>query len=139
MKTFIFLFCLTILSHTVVSKPNKQAANQIVGTWKFSSQSKINDFQKVFANQADYQTEFFTFAPNNTFIHEFTDVNGNSVKTLNGKWKFTGNAITITYTGIDYSLISEYFYIGKDLVLGKNFNHVLFTRENTDFQDMASK
>jgi hypothetical protein len=66
-------------------------------------------------------------------------VNGNSVKTLNGKWKFSGNAIIIRYTGIDYTLISEYFYIGKDLVLGKNFNHVVFTKENTDFQDMASK
>ena len=139
MKTIIFLACLTIVSFTATSKPNNLPVNQIVGTWKFSSQSKTNDFQKVFTNKANYQTEFFTFESNHRFSHEFMDNKGNSVKTLKGKWKLAGDKISIAYSEIDYTLITEYFYIGKDLVLGKNFNHIVFTKENTDFQNMASK
>ena len=138
MKTLFFWVCLTIANLTAVSKPANQPMNQIIGTWKFSSQSKINDFQKVFTNQPEYQTEFFTFNPNHTFVHEFTDENGNAIKSMNGKWKLMGDKISIIYNDIDYIVYSEYFYIGKDLVLGKNFNHIVFTRENIDFLDVAA-
>lgn len=134
MKTLFFLVCLTLANLTAVSRPANQPMNQIIGTWKFSSQSKINDFQKVFINQPEYQTELFTFKPNHTFVHEFADENGNAIKSMKGKWKLVGEKIRITYTGIDYIVSSEYFYIGTDLVLGKNFNHIVFTRENADFQ-----
>ena len=137
MKTLFFWVCLTIANLTAVSKPANQPMNQIIGTWKFSSQSKINDFQKVFTNQPEYQTEFFTFNPNHTFIHEFADENGIAIKSMKGKWKLMGDKISIIYNDIDYIVYSEYFYIGKDLVLGKNFNHIVFTRENVDFLDVA--
>ena len=62
-----------------------------------------------------------------------------AIKSMKGKWKLTGDKISIIYNDIDYIVYSEYFYIGKDLVLGKNFNHVVFTRENVDFLDVAAK
>ena len=87
MKTLFFWVCLTIANLTAVSKPANQPMNQIIGTWKFSSQSKINDFQKVFINQPEYQTELFTFKPNHTFVHEFADENGIAIKSMKGKYE----------------------------------------------------
>lgn len=34
---------------------------------------------------------------------------------------------------LTFELTVDYFFIGKDLVLGLNFNHVVFTRENADY------
>lgn len=134
----ILLISLTILTLSASARKN-ESGNQIVGTWKCANQSKVNDFQKVFTNNADYQTEHFTFEPNHVFVHSFINEKGNVVKVLKGKWKFIGDKVNITYADIDYSITTDYFYIGEDLILGQNFSHVIFTKDNTDFQNMASK
>mgnify|MGYP000977468026 CR=1 FL=1 len=139
MKTIFTLISFLTITFTAVAEQKNETQNPIVGTWKFSSQSAINDFQKVFANQNNYKTEFFMFEPNKTFKHDFVDNAGNLVKTLKGKWKLIGDKIKIAYSDIDYTITLGYFYIGKDLILGQNFNHVVFTKENIDFQNVAAK
>ncbi len=139
MKTILLLICLIAATITALASQKKESTNPIVGTWKFSSQSAINDFQKVFKNDHDYQTELFVFEPNHAFNHHFVNKVGNLVKTLKGKWKLIGDKIKIEYSTIDYSMTIGYFYIGTDLILGQNFNHVIFTKENLDFQNVAAK
>lgn len=139
MKKIFFLLCFVATSVFMSAQTKNETSNPIIGTWKFSNQSAINDFQKVFVNKGNYQTEHFIFEPNHTFRHEFIDKEGNLVKMLKGKWKFIGSQIKIEYTDIDFTLTINYFYIDKDLVLGQNFNHVIFTREDIDFQAVSSK
>jgi hypothetical protein len=139
MKKVLFVMCLVVITITALAGTKNETQNPIVGTWKFSSQSAINDFQKVFNNKNDYKTEFFMFESDKTFKHDFVNKSGNLVKTMKGKWKLVGNKINIVYSDIEYSMTLEYFYIGKDLILGQNFNHVVFTKENADFQNMAAK
>lgn len=139
MKTLLLLICFLTTAITASANQKNETQNPIIGTWKFSSQSAINDFQKVFNNQNDYQSEYFMFEPNKSFKHDFVDNAGNLVKTLKGKWKFMGDKIRIEYSDIDYTMTMGYFYIGTDLILGQNFNHVIFTKENIDFQPVAAK
>ena len=117
---------------SAIAQKNKDTKSPIIGSWKFSNQSKLNDFQKVFENkkQNDFKSEYFTFEANHSFKHEFIDKDDNLVKTLKGKWKAVGNKIKIEYSDIDYTLTVDYFFIDKDLVLGQNFNHVIFTQDN---------
>ncbi len=129
MKTLLLILTIAI-SFTTIAKP-KDDKSPIIGSWKFSKQSISNEFQKVFRN-TDYQTEYFTFAPNHTFSHQFVDKDGNIVKSLQGKWNSTGGKINILYSDIDYNLNMTYFFLDKDLVLGQNFSHVIFTKDNTD-------
>lgn len=139
MKTIVFLVLFTILSLPSFSKKNIQPVNRIIGTWKFSKQTQYNDLQHIPNNDMGFQTEFFTFEPNHRFTHEFTGEIGQTVRLLKGNWKFEGDKLRIDYSGIHYSLTTDYFYIDSDLVLGKNFNHVIFTRYNVDFMDIAAK
>jgi hypothetical protein len=60
------------------------------------------------------------------------------IRTLKGKWKASGDKIKIVYSDVDYALSLDFFFIDKDLVLGQNFNHVIFTRGDTDY-NMAMK
>jgi hypothetical protein len=115
-----------------MAQRNSESNNEIIGTWKFSCQSAINDFQKIFNQKGDFRTEYFTFSSNHTFIHEFADKDEHLIKTLTGKWKFSGSKIKIDYAEVDYTLLLEYFFIDKYLVLGQNFNHVIFTRYTAD-------
>lgn len=133
MKTTFFLLMLAISLTTLAQRKN-QSINPIVGSWKISNQSKMNDFQKVFdQNQSgNIQTELLTFEFNNKFKHEFMDGNGNVLKTLKGKWKAAGSKIKIDYSDIEYNLTVDYFFLEKDLVLGQNFNHVIFTKDELD-------
>ena len=56
---------------------------------------------------------------------------------MKGKWRFSGNKIIIEYSDVDFQLAMNYFYIGTDLVLGQNFNNVVFEKSNIDFQNVA--
>lgn len=38
------------------------------------------------------------------------------------------NKIKINYSKIDFDLSLTYFFIDNDLILGENFNHVIFTK-----------
>ena len=63
----------------------------------------------------------------------FFDHKNNLAKTLNGKWKVLDDKIKIEYSDINFICTVDYFFIGNDLVLGLNFNHVIFTKENIDY------
>ena len=58
-----------------------------------------------------------------------------------GKWKIVDDKIKITYADIDFQLMLSYFFIDKDLVLGQNFNHVIFTKDANGMENinLASK
>ena len=135
MKTTFFLMFTVALSVTTLAQRKNETKNPIIGSWKFSNQSVINDFQKAFENKQyrDCKTEYFTFAPNHSFKHNFIDKDGLPIKTLTGKWKSIGSKIKIDYTEIDFSFITSYFFLDQDLVLGQNFSHVIFTRDDLEY------
>ena len=124
-----------------LAQKQKETNNPIIGTWKYTNHSIKNDFQQVLSatSRKDYENEYFIFASNNKFRHEFVDRDGNVVKVLHGKWKTFGEKINIDYSDIDYTVNSGYFFIDKDLVLGQNFNHVIFTKNEFDERNIAQK
>lgn len=134
MKTFILFIALitTITTTTFAAETAAIRKSQLVGSWKYSTQSSVNDFQKITNTVAkeDYVAEYFTFESNNKFKHEFVNKIGVMVKSLKGKWKLVNNKIKIDYAEFNYSLTLDYFFLDKDLVLGQNFNHVIFTKND---------
>ena len=134
MKTPLLLLLIFTMSHGWAMKKvaaGAEANNPVTGAWKYSSQSAQNDFQLVLnMHVQNYSTEYFVFEANNKFRHEFINNNGVIVKSLTGKWKTIGDKIKIDYSGIHYSINVGYFFLDKDLVLGQNFNHVIFTKDN---------
>lgn len=140
MKNLLLILLLLTTAGSAIAKKNKEYRNPFIGSWKFTNQSIKNDFQQVLNNkQVLYTNEYFTFESNSSFKHEFVDKEGNLVKTLKGKWKSAGDKIKIEYSDIDFNLTISYFFLDKDLVLGQNFNHVIFTKNNIDFQNVAAK
>ncbi|MBK9328663.1 MAG: hypothetical protein IPM95_04945 [Sphingobacteriales bacterium] len=141
MKKLLFLMCFATMGVTALAARKNDAQNPVVGSWKFSRQSNQNEFRKVMANDAskDYQSEYFIFEGDNKFRHEFVNEKGVIVKVLKGKWKTTGDKIKIDYSDIDYNLTISYFFLDNDLVLGQNFNHVIFSKDNTENQNYALK
>ena len=133
MKRLIFLMYLVTISVTALAGKKNEPKNPIIGTWKFSRQSINNDFQKKFDGMRSYPIEYLTFYEDHTFKHEFLDTKNNTGKTLIGKWKNNESAITINYSDIEFAVNSKYFFLDNDLVIGQNFNHVIFTKSITDF------
>lgn len=130
MKTAFFLLCLVAMFGTTLAQRKNETENPIIGTWKFSRQSINNDFQKKFEGMRNFPNEYLTFYQNHTFRHEFMDTKGNVGKELTGEWKLKNDAISILYDEIDFNLKTNYFFIDTDLVLGQNFNHVVFTKQS---------
>ncbi|MFN8295069.1 MAG: lipocalin family protein [Chitinophagales bacterium] len=140
MKNLLFILLLLSTIGSAMAKKDKKIKEPFVGSWKFTNQSIKNDFQEVFENkQLNCTDEYFTFEPNTTFTHQFFDKSGNLLKSLKGKWKSLGDKIKIEYSDINFSLVISYFFLDNDLVLGQNFNHIIFTRNNVDFQNLALK
>lgn len=141
MKKLLLLMCFVTTGVTALAVKKNDAQNPIVGSWKFSRQSNQNEFRKVMPNNAheDYKTEYFIFEGDNKFRHEFVNEKGAVVKVLKGKWKTNGDKVKIEYEDIDYNLTISYFFLDNDLVLGQNFNHVIFSKDNTDNQNYALK
>ena len=132
MKTLLLLAALlTALTINLFGKEINEEKNLLVGSWKYSTESAVNDFQKVSNTllKQDYSAEYFIFEPNNRFRHEFITKAGEIVKTMKGKWKVLNNKIKIEYADFNYSLNLDYFFLDKDLVLGQNFNHVIFSKD----------
>ena len=125
--------CIVASAVTALAGKKNETKTPFIGTWKFSNQSALNDFQKVAQNKQDCQTEYFTFNTDHSFTQDFLDAKKNLIKTLKGKWKSNGDKINITYYDIDFNLNTTYFFIDKDLVLGQNFNHIIFTKEDADY------
>ena len=139
MKKAFFLMCFVAVSVTALAQRKNETKNPLLGSWKFSNQTEINDFQKVLKYKRNYPTEYFIFESNHDFKHDFYDQKNNLAKTLKGKWKSQDDNITIIYSDIKFSFVTSYFFIDKDLVLGQNFNHVIFTKEKADDINVAMK
>jgi GH43 family beta-xylosidase len=140
LKALFFILLVFGMSLLVCAQKNK-SANPVEGTWKYTRQSATNDFRHVLdiTPVKEYSSEYFIFDKNNKFRHEFLNENGIIVKTLKGNWKTSGDKIRIVYTDIKYSLNVDYFFLDKDLVLGQNFNHVIFTKNNMADERIALK
>lgn len=132
MKTLLLILVL-FASTNLPAMKNNERTNPIIGTWKYKNQSIKNDFQFVL-NTKGLQTftESFIFEPNHKFRHEFMNDKGEIIKVLNGQWKTVGEKIKITYNTINYVVAVDYFFLDNDLVLGQNFNHVIFSKENDE-------
>ncbi len=133
MKRAFFLMWFVAVFVTALAERKDETKNPVIGSWKFSNQSFVNDFQPVLNYKRNYPSEYFTFEANHDFKHDFYDQKNNLAKTLTGKWKISDGKIKIQYADINFTLTVDYFFIGKDLVLGLNFNHVIFTKENLDY------
>lgn len=140
MKKLLILLLFLTMAGSAIAK-HKATKDPFIGTWKFTNQTAVNDFQKAFAynKQSEIKSEYFTFESNHTFKHDFLDKNGNLLKSLSGKWKSSGEKINIKYADIYFNLSIKYFFIDNDLVLGQNFSHVIFTKDIVGSQNFASK
>lgn len=129
--TFLFLMLISLSTITLAQKKN-ETSKPFVGTWKFSRQSAINDFQKAFENSQTLKAtyEYLNFEANGKIKHLFVNNENVVIKTLEGKWKEQNGKIKITYNDFDINLSVDFFFLGDDLVLGQNFNHVIFSKEN---------
>jgi hypothetical protein len=130
MKKLLLLAAL-FTSITFSTKAN-EGKELLVGSWKYSTQSSVNDFQKITntVSKDDYSTEYFIFEKNNKFRHEFINKDAEIVRSLKGKWKLVNNKIKIEYVEPNYSLTLDYFFLDQDLVLGQNFNHIIFSKDD---------
>lgn len=139
MKKVLLLSLFLALAGSGYAKKDKTNC-AIYGTWKYSNSSAINDFQRISNfTSTNYTSEFLVFNERNEFVHEFLDANGLSVKTLKGKWKLYGDKIKISYSDIDFELLVDYFFIDNDLVLGKNLNHIIFSKDVMVTDNLALK
>ena len=104
----------------------------LIGNWKYTNSSAINNFQKIsnVSSKNEYTTEYLVFNENNEFKHDFINDKNQVVKSLKGKWKIINDKIRITYSDVDFQLLLNYFFLDKDLVLGENFNHIVFSKDN---------
>ncbi|MFN8266959.1 MAG: lipocalin family protein [Chitinophagales bacterium] len=141
MKNIITTALLLLLISVGFAKGKKEAASPLIGSWKFTRESKINDFQKAMAKNSgtDFTTEYFIFEKNQQFRHEFIAQDGAVIKVLTGKWKIADNKVKIEYANIDYTLNTDYFFIADDLVLGQNFNHVVLSKGDKGFENLDNK
>lgn len=132
---FILSFCI----NTCFAKSNKSIQQPIVGTWKYINKTAVNEFDKInYKNKADIiSVEYFTFDASNHFYHYFLNKNGEVVKSMRGSWKIFDDKIQIKYKDIKFTLLTDFFFIGNDLILGKNFNHVVFTSVNNSTDNLA--
>ena len=142
MKKVLLIVAILAIAIGCYAKKNK-APSPVCGSWKYSNSSAINDFQRI-SNQntsKESTTEYLVFYENKEFRHEFLNANHKIYKCLTGKWKIIDDKIKITYADIDFKLILNYFFIDKDLVLGQNFSHVIFTKDATAIENLnlASK
>ncbi len=139
MKKVLLLSLFLALAGSGYAKKDKTNC-AITGTWKYSNSSAINDFQRISnLTSTSYSSEYLVFNDKNEFRHEFFDANGLNTKTLKGKWKLYGDKIKISYTDIDFELLVDYFFIDNDLVLGKNLNHIIFTKDAVIENNLALK
>lgn len=141
MKKVLFLMLFAATFGNAIAQKNGNSNNPILGTWKFTNQSQKNEFQNVlsFCKDEIIKEEYFVFQAKNRFQHQFINDKGIVVKTLEGKWKADNSKIKITYNALDYNLSVYYFFLGEDLVLGQNFSHVIFTKDNLNDQNFTMK
>ena len=71
MKKTFFLMCLITVFVTALAQRKNETKNPVIGYWKFSNKSAINDFQPVLKYKRNYPIEFFTFESNHDFKHDF--------------------------------------------------------------------
>ena len=141
MKNLLFFILFAATIGNTFAKKNANNNSPVLGTWKFTKKSAINEFQQVqlMNKNETVKEEFFVFSAKNKFQHQFINDKGVVVKTLTGTWKADKSKIKIDYKELDYILSVDYFFIGTDLVLGQNFSHVIFTKDNLNDQNITMK
>jgi hypothetical protein len=140
MKNTIAIFFILLVSMNLsFAKKNKSIAHPIVGAWKYINKTSVSEFDKItYKNTSEIVTaEYFKFDADNHFCHYFLNNNGEVVKSMSGSWKMMDNKIQIKYKDIKFTLLTDFFFIGTDLILGKNFNHVVFTSVNKTLDNLA--
>jgi len=134
MKKIVLSIALFVTVSTIIFATESAALkkSQLVGSWKYITQSRVNDFQKITNTIAkeDYVAEYFIFEENNKFRHEFINKDDVVIRIFKGKWKFVNNKIKIEYVAFRYTLTLDYFFLDQDLVLGQHFNHIIFRKED---------
>ena len=139
---FYILFILVISNNNSFAKKTKTIQHPIVGTWKYSNKTSVNEFEKLqnATTKQTITTEYFMFNSDKNFNHYFIGENDVIVKSLCGSWKLVDNKIQIKYNDVKFELLTDFFFIGNDLILGKTFNHIVFTTANNlDNIAMAKK
>lgn len=141
MKKVLLIALIIATSIGGYAKKVNQNNSLVVGTWKYTRSSSVNSLQKLSSilPALSYKSEYFVFQPDNKFKHEFVDENNNVVKTIKGTWKLSDNKIKISYSDIDFQFVVDYFFLDKDLVLGQNFNHIIFTKDVLEDRNIALK
>ncbi len=139
MRKVLLLSLILALAGSGYAKKSKPI-NPIFGTWKYTNSSAVNDFQQIsnLSSNNERTTEYLVFYPNNEFKHDFINDKGQVIKSLKGKWKIADDKIRIIYSDIDFQLSLNYFFLDKDLVLGQNFNHIIFSKDAMDDNNLAS-
>jgi hypothetical protein len=130
MKKLLFLLSLLAMTVSTFAQGRNETKASLMGTWKFSKKTVINDYEMVFKNIQTYQSEYYTFEPNNIFTHDFFDKEGNLIRTLTGHWKSNKDKINLKYDEVAFNIKLDYHFtdIGNDLVFGQDFNHVILTK-----------
>ncbi len=116
------------------SKPKNKSP--LTGVWNFTNASKTVDFaeSKIFVS-AD--KEQFIFNADFTFSHVFLSKDNQTLKSLKGIFTLEGSKICMRYTDVDFTLDTQYFFIGNDLVLGSALSHFIFTKDTGNNMEMA--
>ncbi len=134
MKNILFLTCLTAISISTFGLDKYDYQTPLMGTWKFSKKTVINDYEQIFKSIQEYQSEYYTFEADNVFTHEFFNKEGDIVKTLTGRWKSKNDEIRLKYEDVSFNIILDYHFTNKDLVFGNDLNHVILTKSLIDFK-----
>ncbi len=141
MKKHLLLALFAVISLTTFAQRKENANSPLNGSWKYSRQSVKNDFQFVGKSKTAVQhaTEELIFEGKNQFRHEFLDKDGFVVKILKGKYSIQNDKVKIVYADIKYELTVDYFFIGDELVLGNNFQHIILTKQDLNAGNVALK
>lgn len=137
---FILFFVAISTNTNTFGKSHHVVKNTIIGSWKYTTKTIINDFQRI-SNinlKTEYSTEYFIFSSDKSFRHEFLNKEGAVVKVLTGKWKLYNKKIKIDYVNFSYNLNLDYFFLDKYLVLGQNFNNIIFSKDDIDNHSVTS-
>lgn len=141
MKKHLLLALFAVISLTTFAQRKENANSPLNGSWKYSRQSVKNDFQFVGNSKTAVQhaTEELIFEGKNQFRHEFLDKDGFVVKVLKGKYSIQNDKVKIVYADIKYELTVDYFFIGDELVLGNNFQHIILSKQDLNAGNVALK
>jgi hypothetical protein len=138
MKSTFFL-CFVVISFTALAQRRNETKNPLIGTWKFTQQSKMSADRTSSKYFPIYKTEYFVLDAGQKFKHFFLDADNVLVKVLEGKWTATNNKLRMKYSTIKYEFDTDFFCLDDELLLGSNFKFLTFTKQENDSYNLALK